>query len=341
LQTFDGTRFGKETRMRWNGIRQTLLRHRAIVGTVILLIFAVTGTIQKGVARMGTHVSQENDKYLTESIKSTVHVMIPVGIAKAAADVVEGSEAVVEWGDITQPILDYLDVAWRILILSLIVSTATKYTLLGVAPLANAFLVLSLSFYLALAIIRSITAPDAAIRICIKRIAGLFLLTYLLLVAILPLTILGTGRLSHTITEPLRAETFSSFDRVGRVFSLDSITQQDGFLDKVDAVKKKAAEIIRFCGSATADIAGSVAKLAVVKLLEGVVFPLACLAFLIWLVRGTLYPALGLSDKSLAAADFRRIGDLLSGGGHQKKQTPDVEPATPPYSESAARPPQG
>lgn len=326
--------------MRWNGLKHALLRHKAILATGILLVLACTGTIQEGVDRLGAQVSQDNDTYLSESRKSTMQLMIPVGVAKAAADVVEGSEAVVEWGDITQPVLDYLDVAWRILILSLILTTATQYTLLGVAPLAHAFLVVSLSFYLALMLIRGFCAPDAAIRICIKRIAGLFLLTYLLLVAILPLTIFGTTRLSHTITEPLRAETFASFERVGKVFSLESITQQDGFFDKVDAVEKKAAEIIRFCGRSTAEIAGSVAKLAVVKLLEGLVFPLACLVFLIWLVRGTLYPALGLSDRALAPADYRRIRDSLTGGGPRKTQATDVELASPHDAESAARPPQ-
>lgn len=313
--------------MKWNGVWRAQLRHKAVITTAILLVLAVTGTIHRGVARIGGNLSQQNDQFLDESIKSTVHVMIPVGIAKAAADVIEGSTAVVEWGDIIQPILDYLDVAWRILILSLIVTTATKYTLLGVAPFANAFLVLSLSLFLAFAAIRYITEPGAALRLCIKRIAGLFLLTYLLLVAILPLTIFGTGQLSRTITEPLRAETFQSFDRVGNVFSLESITKQDGFLDKADAIKKKSVEIIRFCGSATASIAGSVAKLAVVKVLEGVVFPIASLAFLIWLVRGTLYPVLGLSDRSLARDDLRQIGNVLKGVPHPKQKMSYVEPA--------------
>lgn len=292
---------------------------------LILLVLASTGVIHKGVTLVSGQLSRENNIFLDNSIKSTAHVMIPVGISKAAADVIEGSSTVVEWGDIAQPVLDYLDVAWRILILSLIVTTATKYILLGVAPLANAFLVFSLVFYFILAIIRYMTEPDAAIRVSMKRMAGLFLLTYLLLVAILPLTIFGTGQLSRTITEPLHAETFQSFNRVGEVFSLDQITDEDGFKDKLEAIKKKSIDVMKFCGTATADIAQSVAQLAVIKVLEGIVFPLVCFAFLIWLVRGVLYPALGLSDKSLTCDDFRRIGGVLKDGVHPKEQISDDE----------------
>lgn len=310
--------------MNWNSIRQSVARQRALIATGILLALAGSGFIEKSMSPLAERLSRENDQFLDNSIKSTVQMMIPVGVAKAAADVIEGSTTVVEWGDITQPILDYLDVAWRILILSLIVTTATKYSLLGVAPLANAFLVASLWLYVVFLALRGIKGFAVALRTCIRRIAGIFLLVYLLFIAILPLTIFGTARLSKTITEPLRAETFRSFAHIGWVFSLESVTRQEGFLDKVDAIKEKSVEVIRFCGRSTADIAGSVAKLAVVKILEGIVFPLVCFAFLVWLVRGSLYPALGLGDRSLARDDFHRIGQLLAGEAKAKPK-PEIE----------------
>jgi hypothetical protein len=305
--------------MNWTDIKNPLIRHKTLIATAILLTLAMTGIIQKGSSQIGRQLTQSNDQFLDGSIKSTVQLMIPIGIAKGAADVIEGSTTVVEWGDIAQPILEYLDVAWRILLLSLITSTATKYILLGAAPLANALLVISFGFYFVFSIMRYWSATLAILCVTFKRIAALCLLGYLLFVAILPLTIFGTSRLAHSITEPLRAQTFQSFSAWGRVFSLDDITKQTGFIAKVDAVKGKAEEIIRFCGSATVDIASSVAKLAVVKVLEGVIFPLGALAFLIWLVRGTLYPALGLSDRSLARRDLNRIEDFLKRGQPSRK----------------------
>jgi len=156
--------------------------------------------------------------------------------------------------------------------------------------------------------------------------ATLFLLGYLLLVAILPLTISGTEFLSRTVVDPLRPDITAAFNKTGQVFSMESITQQDGFLDKVDAMKKKSAEIVRFCGTATVLIAASVAKLAVAELLQGIVFPLAWFAFLIWLVRGVLWPAMGLSDRSLVPNDLRGIKELLAKGLPSKETTSQVEP---------------
>jgi hypothetical protein len=247
--------------MNWNGVMKKARQNKNIIITVILLILASSGAIQKGVAVIGGHIHRQNDQYLDKSIKSTLHLMIPVGGIKALADVVEGSTAVVEWGDIAQPILDYVDITWRILILSLIVSTATKYTLLGIAPFANTLIILSLLMYVALSAVRYVAKPDAAICICIKRTAGLFLLVYLVLVAILPITIYGTSQLSKTITEPLRANVSQSLHRAQRVFSLESITQKDSLLDKIDAIKIKANEIINFCKSNSPDFAASLAKL--------------------------------------------------------------------------------
>lgn len=302
--------------MTWGNVKREFLRCKAVLAAGLLLLLAAAGVIQEGVGRAGRQVAEGNDRFLDASITSTLQLMVPIGIAKGTVDVIEGSSAVVEWGDITQPILDYLNVAWRILILSLMLSTATKYVLLGVGPLAGAFLTAAAALYFALAVLRLSAAGRASgLAFAVRRCAGFFLLGYLLLAAVLPLTVFGTARLAGSVTEPLRADTARAFERVGQVFSLESITKNDKFLDKLDAIKQKAVEVIRFCGPATAEIAGGVAKLAVVKVLEGVVFPLACLAFLVWLVRGTLYPALGLSDRPLSGEDFRKLGEYLKGEG--------------------------
>ena len=302
-----------------------LVRHKNLVTVIALLVLAVTGLFGKVVDLAGRPISHQNDEYLNKSIESTVHLMIPIGVVKGAADVIEGSSAVVEWGDIVQPILDHLDVAWRVLILSLIVSTAVKFILLGIGALANVFLIFALLAYLSSCLLQMAVTVKAPLVASIKRLAGLFILVYLLLIAILPLSIYGTSKLSAAITEPLRAETFATFQKAGEVFSLETITRQDGFLDKVDAIKKKAVDVIRFSGNATADIAVSVARLAVIKVLDGIVFPLLCLAFLVWLVRGVLYPILGLSEGSLARDDLKHIGELLTQKSHKEKNESEVE----------------
>ncbi|MCU0857881.1 MAG: hypothetical protein MUC65_05690 [Pontiellaceae bacterium] len=298
--------------MSLNGFKKIFIRHKALIATAILLILSLTGVIQKGTTRVCGQLTQSNRQFLDRSIESTLHLMVPVAIVKGVTDVIEGSTLGVEWGDIAQPLLDYIDIAWRILLLSLITSTAIKYILLGAAPLANSFLVISLCFYLAMLIAGYWRATLAGLCVTLKRIAALCLLGYLLFTAIFPLTVFVTARLSQSITDPLREEIRQTFSAFSEVFSIDSITKQKGFTAKADAIKEKAEEIIRFCGSgAITALAQSVAKLAVVKVLEGVVFPLGALVFLIWFVRGTLYPVLGLSNKSLARSDLNKIEKFL------------------------------
>lgn len=272
-------------------------RYKKEITAGILLILALTGVLENTGGMAAGKIIRANDAFLESSIESTVHLMIPIGVAKGAVDVIEGSSAVVEFGDIVQPLLDYLDIAWRILLVSLILSTAGKYILLGSAPVANACLIISICFYFVHLTIRRFYPRGTNVHECCRKLAAFYFLGALLFAVLLPLTVFITSHLSGAITEPLRGAVARSFDNIGAHFNLESITSQSGFLDKADAIKNKAAELIKFSGQSVAVVAASVAKLAVVKILEGIVFPFASLAFLIWMVRGALYPALGLNDS--------------------------------------------
>jgi hypothetical protein len=293
---------------------QSIKPYRAAFALAILLVLAVTGVLQRLSATIAEPMTESNAAYLDRAIKNTVHLMVPIGVAKGAADVIEGSEAVVEFGDMVQPLLEYLDIAWRILLLSLMISTGAKYVLLGSPSLAGPLLIISLSCYVGYSVGWLVCKKEGALLFSAKRIGAFCLLGYLFFALVLPLTVFCTAALSDRITEPLKTDVTLSFDRVGKIFSMESITEQDAFLDKVDAMRGKAVELIRFSTRSAAFIAGKVARLAVVKILEGVVFPLSAFAFLIWLIRGTLYPALGLSERPVAERDLRRLAAFVKEG---------------------------
>jgi hypothetical protein len=88
----------------------------------------------------------------------------------------------------------------------------------------------------------------------------------------------------------LRAEVAATFERVGSICSLRGLQDCAGVEDKAQFVSAKAREMGAFAWEATGDVAGAVAKLAVVKVLSGIVFPLLSLGFLVWLVKGVLLP---------------------------------------------------
>lgn len=302
-------------------INNIVSTHKRALALIILLILAVSGLLTGAFERVIRPLENSNTAFLNASFNDTIHLMVPVALAKAGADLVEGStinvEAgvvfakagmSVEAGDTLQPLLEYIDVAWRLLLISLIYNVAMQSILAGSILLAKPLLIVSLLAYL-LSTLLSVWVCDAnPLRQFLRRLAPLFLLCALLFAVILPLTVAGSAYLSRNTTDKLRDEMWTSFDKIGQVFSMEKFHAADELKDKAVILKDKIVEIGRYSKDAVGDVASSVCKLAAIKLLNGIIFPLATLAFLIWLVRGCLYPALGLSEHPLASEDFRRLG---------------------------------
>jgi hypothetical protein len=68
--------------------------------------------------------------------------------------------------------------------------------------------------------------------------------------------------------------------------------------EKANFLKYKLTEMSRFSKDELSTVILAICQLVAVKVVSGVFYPLVMLAFLIWLVRGCLYPALGLSERS-------------------------------------------
>lgn len=264
-------------------------------------------------------VKRHNDEYLSAAIADTAHLMISIGAAKAFADVIEGSTVDlegrlvvgagtrIEVGDVLQPVLDYLDVAWKILIINLVYLLIAKYVLLGSTPVWTGLLAVSLVGYLVSEVSRRFTAPNHAVVIAARKLGGMCLLGALLFSIILPLTVNLSSRLAHATTDPLRTSVRARFQELDRIFSLKEFHNAEGIVDKAKALKNKMASVTEWAPRAVANVAGSVAELAAAKVLDGIVFPLGSLLFLVWIVRGILFPALGLSASSMYAHDVEAL----------------------------------
>jgi hypothetical protein len=343
---FETLNLNKGNAMKWIGQNSHLKMFALPFVLGLLLISSYLGILPKTLdfifSPIAVHVSGKNDDYLNSSISSTFKLMVPVAAAKAAADVIEGGTVgVVEIGDVVQPVLDYLEIAWRILLLSLAFSFTCKYVLQGSPLVAHHFLTLSLGFYAIWAFVKIVPfLRENALTISMKRLGALLLLGYSLLAVVVPLTVCLAGTLSSSITEPQYTSISQAFEEVGKTLSMKDVLEKDGFIDKAVATKEKVKDIIKFCLDSTTNFAGSVMRLVVVKLLEGVIFPLGSLVFLIWLVRGTLYPALGLGQATLAERDVRRLINSLQSGGTSLSYHTEVKQSltrdAPPRSEPKA-----
>ena len=274
----------------------------------VLLLGVVAGFLTGTAEKLTAPLVRGNQAYLDASIKDTAYLMLPVGAAKAAADVVEGSTinieagAVfakagmnVEVGDTLQPLLDYLNIAWRLLLISLIYLVTAKSVLAGTEAIAIPLLVAALTILLANSLASLYLRSEHVVRQVLQRVGSLFLLCALLFLLIIPLTITGTSYLSRHTTDPMREDVRASFDKIGKICSMEKFHAAEELKDKALILKDKTVELGIYAKESLVEVAIAVCKLVAVKLLNGIVFPLASFAFLVWLVRGCLIPVFGLS----------------------------------------------
>lgn len=322
----------------------SLRRYRTPALLAGLLLFTVSGWLTDLTGRLRWRLDQGNQVYLDASIRDTAHLMIPVGAAKAAADAIEGSTVnieagavfakagmSIEAGDTLQPLLDYIDLAWRLLMLSLVYLVTAKCVLAGTNALAAPFLAVSFTALLAAHLLAFLRGAPPALRHAFQRVGALFLMGALLFLILLPMTVAGTAYLSHHTTDPMHEEVRTAFEQVGSAFSMERFHAADELKDKAVILKEKLSSLGEYARVAVGEVAMAVCKLAAIKLLNGLVFPLASFAFLVWLVRGCLWPAFGLSDRPLSPEDFRRLATWLDcGKPAPRAEVPAGLPTEPP-----------
>lgn len=285
-----------------------LVAFRPVIILSVLLIAACFGGVQL-LTRATAPLTEKNRAYLDASIRDTTQLMIPVGVAKAAADMIEGStiqfEAgivvtkggmTVEAGDLMQPMLDCIDIAWKILLTSAVFLISMKCVVSGFPELMQPFCVAFLSCYLLEGLLAFLLGPKHLLRYMLRRIGGILFLCWILIVALLPLTLAGTAYLSERTTAHMQADIDKAFHHIHDVFNMDGFTSVNEMSEKANFLKYKLTEITRFAKDELSTVVLAICQLVAVKVLSGVFYPLVMLAFLIWLVRSCLYPALGLRE---------------------------------------------
>jgi hypothetical protein len=285
-----------------------LVAFRPVIILSVLLIIACFGGIHV-LNHVTAPLTEQNCAYLDASIRDTTQLMIPVGVAKAAADMIEGStiqfEAgivvtkggmAVQAGDLMQPMLDCINIAWKILLTSAIFLISIKCVVSGFPELMQPFCVAFLACYLVEGLFAFCLTPNHLLRYILRRIGGILFLCWILIVAILPLTLAGTAYLAERTTSHMQADIDTTFNHIHDVFNMDGFTSANEMSDKANFLKYKLTEILRFAKDELSTVVLAICQLVAVKVVSGVFYPLVMLAFLVWLVRACLYPALGLRE---------------------------------------------
>jgi len=310
---------GEET----NNDRQSLRNKVIVLGLLVLglaLVLSPAGRLAYDAAL--TPINSKNIAYLKQSQADSLKVMAPIVGAKAIADAVEGSTiavkpfgvgADVEIGDLIQPLLDALNIAWKGSCISLAYGTIAKYLLQGSYSIAKPFIIVFLASWLIHLLAAPYRASVETLAAAIKRIRDFTLLVSLTFLLVMPITVLFSASLSKAITSPLETEIIKDFEELAHETNLDGYRDREGYKEKAEFIFGKSQELVKwYLWDAQKKIISSSVKWLVLKVLNGIVFPLASLAFLIWMVRDVLYPTIGLSEKGMGSADLRELRRFLT-----------------------------
>jgi hypothetical protein len=215
-----------------------------------------------------------------------------------AGIVVAKGNMTVEAGDLMQPVLDCIDIAWKILLASAVFLISVKCVASCFPDLAAPFCAVFLTCFLIDSLLVVLQKREHLVRSIARRIGGIFFLSWLLMIVLLPATLAGSAYLTERTTAHMQTNIDKTFQRVHTVFTMEGFTTATELSEKASFLKAKLAEISRFTREELGSVILAICQLVAVKVLSGVFYPLLMLAFLIWLVRGCLYPAIGAGSKS-------------------------------------------
>jgi len=290
-----------------------LVTFRPALILFLLLLFSCLGGSQL-LNHLMSPLTQRNSAYLDTTLRDTTQLMIPVGLAKAGADMLEGSTVqleagiivakgnmTVEAGDLMQPVLDCIDIAWKILLASAVFLISVKCVASCFPDLAAPFCAVFLTCFLLDSLLVVWLKKEHGVRSTARRIGGIFFLSWLLMIALLPVTLAGSAYLTERTTAHMQKNIDTTFQRVHSVFNMEGFSTASEISEKATFLKTKLTEISRFTREELGTVILAICQLVAVKVLSGVFYPLLMLAFLIWLIRGCLYP--GISGQNAGVSN--------------------------------------
>ena len=266
---------------------------RNIIITCILLVAIVlssTGLITKGLHTVGLgKLSRSNEVYLQESFNRSLQTFAVLSAVKVGLAILEGTEIGVGFGiqvgDAVQAAYDYVDLAWRTVLLSATVLLGTQY-ILKMAELAGKwFLVLTLVFILFMHLTRWLFPRLRTLRRASRDICLLLTVLTISLYILLPLSVSGGRFLSQRITAPSLRESEAGFAGFRTDLFPESASENEGLLSKISAAKDKLKQIIHYLSIKTRDLSLWVLKMIAGYIFDTLVFPLLLFVFLVWFTR--------------------------------------------------------
>jgi hypothetical protein len=251
------------------------------VGIALAAAFLLTvfGPAEKGMVALGLgRLSKSNEAYLSASFKRSLRTFAVLTAVKTGLGVVEGSEVGVGFGiqigDVVQAAYDYVDLAWRTVLISMAVLTGTRFILQAAGIFDQWFLAAFILFLLLMLLCKWVIPKVPALRRFFRDASFVAALTAVMLYVALPASVtLGHG-LSRKITAPSMSEAETGFQQFRTDVFPDGAPQKGGFWSKIIEVKEKLVQIASYLKFKTNDLIEWVIKLIAGYTFDCIVFPL-------------------------------------------------------------------
>ncbi|MDF3127575.1 hypothetical protein P0Y35_00040 [Kiritimatiellaeota bacterium B1221] len=249
-----------------------------------------TGRVDPWIQRAGLgKLEQQNNQYLAENFEKALSGFGVMSGLKAGLAVVEGSTGGVnagvslqlQIGDVVQSAYDYVDIAWRTLLLGSICLLSMQY-LLEVAGFLGQ-IVLGL-FFVWLAMGCVWRHPPQVLRDIgiLTGFAGWVLYLFL------PLSILAASALSQQITQPTVDAAQAGFAEAGETLFPDNQSLDEGMLARIKQIPERLEQISNYLRQKASEMSLWTVQLIAGYLFDCIFFPLGCFLLMLFGSRACL-----------------------------------------------------
>ena len=241
-----------------------------------------------GVTGLNT-ISRSNEAYLEDSFNRSIGTFVVLSVIKAGLAVLEGTEISlgigIEVGNIVQAVYDYVDLAWRTVLLSSVVLLGTRYILQTSGLVDQWFLSATLLMFLMQWLIRWWLPHKNGLKNLFRDISLILTLFTLLLYIVLPLSVAGGRVLSKTITAKPMMEAEAGFSKLQEDIFPDSTTGKTSLWSKITNTKDRIMHAVKMISTKTSELSIWALKLIAGYLFDCIVFPLLLFVVLFWLTK--------------------------------------------------------
>ena len=265
----------------------------------------LTGTMDRTLARMGLgKLARANHDYLERSYDSALEGFLVLSAIKSGLAVIEGSEVGIGFnlqvGDLVQSVYDYVNIAWKTVLVGGTILLMTRLALDGVAMLDHLVMMLAFCCLLLVAAAQVLfSARTGAVRL-LRSLTGAFSVIAVLLYLVFPLAIFGAARLSEQLTRPLIQQSYDAFNQISQTFASETIENNlgsdgtagtametvMGLNDRYERLKKRLQKLEEYLSARAKTLAGTTFQLIAGYLFDCVMFPFAAVVVVLILLRG-------------------------------------------------------